>query len=103
MFFDPESHWCLPVRCSREGCNNISGETVESLQELDDGRKEVTCDECHHSFTFAPSYATGDPRNIALIGKSYSVLCNIANDVIAMMYCKITRVKMISDYKVHVA
>ena len=69
-----------------EGCNNIvSGETVESLPERPDGTKEVTCDECHHSFTFAPSYATGDPRNIALIGKSYSILCNIANNFIAMM------------------
>ena len=77
-FFYPESRWCLPVRCAVEGCNNIiSGETVESLPELPDGTKEVTCDECHHSFTFAPSYATGDPRNIALIGKSYSVLSNI--------------------------
>ena len=70
-FFDPESHWCLPVRCTKEGCSNIiSGETVESLQELDDGRKEVTCDECHYSFTFVPSYASGDPRNIVLMGKS---------------------------------
>ena len=87
-FFDPESHWCLPVRCVVEGCSNIiSGETVESLPELPDGTKEVTCDECHQSFTFAPSYATGDPRNIAfIIGKSYpySVLCNVVNDVIAM-------------------
>ena len=65
--------------------NIVSGETVESLPELPDGTKEITCDECHHSFTFAPTYTTGDPRNIALIGKSYSVLSNIANDVIDMM------------------
>ena len=68
-FCDPESHWCLPVRCAVEGYNNIGwGETVESLPELPDGTKEVTCHECHPSLTFAPSYATGDPRNIALIG-----------------------------------
>ena len=73
-FFDPDSHWCLPVRCKMEGCSNIiSGETAESLPELPDGTKEVVCDECHHSFSFTPSYASGDPRNIALMGKSYSV------------------------------
>ena len=65
----------------------MSGETVESLPELPDGTKQVTCDECHHSFTFAPSYITGDPRNIALIGKSYSLLSNVANNVIVM--CKV--------------
>jgi len=43
------------------------------LPELPDGTKEVVCDECHHSFSFTPSYASGDPRNIALMGKSYSV------------------------------
>lgn len=76
-FFDPESQWCLPVRCTKEGCSNIiSGETVESLQELDDGRKEVTCDECHYSFTFTPSYASGDPRNIVLMGKSDTFLAH---------------------------
>lgn len=76
-FFDPESQWCLPVRCTKEGCSNIiSGETVESLQELDDGRKEVTCDECHYSFTFVPSYASGDPRNIVLMGKSDTFLAH---------------------------
>ena len=46
--------------------NIVSGETVESLPELPDGTKEITCDECHHSFTFVPTYTTGDPRNIAL-------------------------------------
>lgn len=74
-FFDPESHWCLPVRCAMEGCNNIiSEETIESLPELPDGTEGVTCQECLHYFTFTPSYANGDPRNIALIGKSDSVL-----------------------------
>lgn len=68
-FFDPESQWCLPVRCIKEGCINIiSPETVQSLRELDDGTRKVICDECRHSFSFTPSYANGDPRNIALIG-----------------------------------
>lgn len=101
-FFDPECRWCLPVRCVVEGCNNIiSGEIVESLPELPDGTKEITCDECHHSFTFAPTYTTGDPRNIALIGKGYSVLSNIADDVIDMMQCKMKlRSKLFQNTKV---
>lgn len=89
-FFDPESHWCLPVRCAVEGCDNIiSGETIESVPELPDGTKEVTCDEFHHSFTFTSSYANEDPRNIASIGKSFSVLYKVATYVTAIMQIRV--------------
>jgi len=52
-------------------CKNIiSGEVVESLPEIASGMKEVTCDECYNTFTFTPKYASGDPRNIALMGNT---------------------------------
>ena len=73
-FFESTSEWCLPVRCKTQGCKNIiSGDTIESLQETPNGMKEIICEECHSSFMFQPEYTTGDPRNVALIGKY--ILC----------------------------
>ena len=68
-FWDPASTWTLPVRCKTQGCRNIiSSEVVDSLPEIRSGIKEVTCDECHSSFSFQVESAQGDPRNIALLG-----------------------------------
>jgi hypothetical protein len=68
-FFDPESEWCLPVRCTTANCKNIiSGEIVESSPEVDRARKEIVCDECYNVFDVTPTYVKGDPRNIALMG-----------------------------------
>lgn len=68
-FWDPESTWSLPVRCKTQGCRNIiSSDVVDSLPEVRNGIKEVTCDQCHHSFSFQVKSAQGDPRNIALLG-----------------------------------
>lgn len=68
-FWDPASTWTLPVRCTTQGCRNIiSSEVVDSLPEVRSGIKEVTCDECHHLFSFQVKSAQGDPRNIALLG-----------------------------------
>ena len=71
-FWDPESTWTLPVRCKTNGCKNIiSSDVVDSLPEVRDGIKEVTCDQCHTSFSFQVKSAQGDPRNIALLGTVY--------------------------------
>lgn len=68
-FWDPASTWTLPVRCKTQGCRNIiSSEVVDSLPEIRSGIKEVTCNECHSSFSFQVKSAQGDPRNIALLG-----------------------------------
>lgn len=68
-FWDPESTWTLPVRCKTPGYKNIiSSDVVDSLPEVRDGVKEVTCPQCHHSFSFQVKSTKGDPRNIALLG-----------------------------------
>ena len=72
-FFNPDSWWCMPIRCKRQGCKNIiSGEIVDSLTEMPNGMKELTCDECHYRFTVYAEYCNGDPRNIALLGTVFS-------------------------------
>ena len=80
-FFDCDSFWCLPVRCEMEQCDNIiSPEIIESLPEITPGVKEVTCALCHHAFKFTPKNASGDPRNIALIGKVFEEVSLLRNN-----------------------
>ena len=69
-FWDPNTEWCLPVRCQYPGCCNIiSAEIVLSADENEDGYREVRCDCCHSTFHVQAKYARGDPRNIAFVGK----------------------------------
>ena len=69
-FWDPNTEYCLPVRCQYPGCNNIiSAETVLSADKNDDGYHEVRCDCCHSTFHAQAKYVRGDPRNIAFVGK----------------------------------
>lgn len=65
-FWKPDSEWMLPVKC--KFCTNII--SVDEMKEYpqEDGRYEITCPECGTRWKQTPSYATGDPRNIALIG-----------------------------------
>lgn len=65
-FWKPDSEWMLPVKC--KFCTNII--SVDEMKECpqEDGRYEITCPECGTRWEQTPSYATGDPRNIALIG-----------------------------------
>lgn len=69
-FWDPNTEWCLPVRCQYPGCPNIiSAETVLSADENGDGYYKVRCDCCHSTFHVQAKYVRGDPRNIAFVGK----------------------------------
>lgn len=65
-FWKPDSEWMFPVKC--KFCTNII--SVDEMKECpqEDGRYEITCPECGTRWKQTPSYATGDPRNIALIG-----------------------------------
>ena len=69
-FWDPNTEYCLPVRCQYPGCNNIiSAETVLSGDKNEDEYHKVRCDCCHSTFHVQAKYVRGDPRNIAFVGK----------------------------------
>ena len=69
-FWNAEKQWLLPVRCSF--CNNIIGtkEIMSAMQRITDTSSTVavTCPYCCTKFNHIPTYAKGDPRNLALIG-----------------------------------
>ena len=72
-FWDPNSEWCLPVRCQYPGCSNIiSAQTILSADESEDGYREIKCDCCQSTFQVQAKYVKGDPRNIAFVGKLQS-------------------------------
>ena len=65
-FWDPESHWMLPMKC--QFCANvISSDEIKEFPK-EGNRHIITCPECGTRWEATPSYARGDPRNIALIG-----------------------------------
>ena len=69
-FWDPDSEWLLPCRCS--SCHAVIGQQTV-LSAVHQCRDEniavhVTCDHCYEDNEIQASYAKGDPRNIALIG-----------------------------------
>ena len=69
--------WCLPEKCKTENCKNIiTGEAIERLPETAEGMKEVSCHKCHKKYLHEPKYATGDSRNLALMGKKLISLRN---------------------------
>lgn len=73
-FWDPNTEWCLPVRCCYPGCNNIiSAEAVMLAEEQEDGQRKVRCDCCYSTFHVQAKYVRGDPRNIAFVGKCVTV------------------------------
>lgn len=76
-FWDPEKQWLLPTRCSNFQ-SIISADVIAACQLQMDGDTEISphnnvevtikCPRCHFCFKHSPSYAVGDPQNIALIG-----------------------------------
>ena len=67
-FWDPSSRWILPCRCTF--CRAVI-EPATILAHIDDatsGTVEIVCGDCREPNEIQPVYATGDPRNIALIG-----------------------------------
>ena len=65
-FWNPDSHWMLPVKC--QYCDNvISVDEIKAFPKEED-RHIITCPECGARWEHTPSYARGDPCNIALIG-----------------------------------
>ena len=72
-FWDPNSEWCLSVRCQYPGCSNIiSAQTILSADESEDRYREIKCDCCQSTFQVQAKYVKGDPRNIAFVGKLQS-------------------------------
>ena len=64
-FWDPDSEWFLPTRCSF--CSFIL--SAEEIEEFYDGQNYiVTCSDCGSVNTCGGEKAKDDPRNIALIG-----------------------------------
>ncbi len=71
-FWDPSERWLLPARCSFCG-RVISAEVLissEAMEESTDDTQNVwvECPHCYTQFEHNLKYASGDPRNIALIG-----------------------------------
>ena len=67
-FWNPHCEWTLPVCCPF--CKTvISAITVdEVVSRCSSNSIELQCSECHTRFDHEKQKATGDPRNIALIG-----------------------------------
>ena len=68
-FWDPRKRWLLPVKCPQ--CSTVvpTDDIKKNLSEDNDLEQvEIVCPECNQVFLHMPKYATGDPRNIALIG-----------------------------------
>ena len=68
-FWDPNKQWLLPVKCII--CSGvISAEIISSRQHDIDQTLPIVieCPHCYAQFEHSPQYASGDPRNIALIG-----------------------------------
>ncbi len=63
-FWDPSKQWLLPTRCSF--CKKVVSSEV--IMEYDAQSAPVTCPHCYSQFDHSLVYASGDPRNIALIG-----------------------------------
>ena len=69
-FWNPDETWCLPARCVRQGCKNIiSAQEISQATTKADGSRELFCVSCCTRFDHHPKYVSGDPRNIAYIGK----------------------------------
>ena len=69
-FWNPDETWCLPARCVRKGCKNIiSAQEISQAPTKADGSRELFCVSCCTRFDHHPKYVSGDPRNIAYIGK----------------------------------
>ena len=80
-FWDPDKQWLIPTRCGT--CQSIiSADQIATCQQqvdedadselassnILDASITIECPQCHICFNHSPSYAFGDPRNIALIG-----------------------------------
>lgn len=65
-FWDPDSQWMLPIKCQLCG-NILSIDEIKAFPKEEE-RCVITCPECGTRWKQGPSYARGDPRNIALIG-----------------------------------
>ncbi len=70
-FWDPDEQWILPVRCTF--CSAVvSGDVISVAVEHDSHPTltdiQIECPHCYTRFDHSPQYASGDPRNIALIG-----------------------------------
>ena len=73
-FWDPQEQWLLPVRCPC--CTEvISAEIIASFTDEREEQEtetmftvQINCPYCFTLFEHSPKYASGDPRNIALIG-----------------------------------
>ena len=66
-FWDPHQQWLLPFRCT--ACKSvISAEFISSFLVGGANTVDLGCPHCHHEVHQAVQYASGDPRNIALIG-----------------------------------
>lgn len=66
-FWDADAHWMLPTKCMF--CKSVvSVDEIQASPLQEDGSFLVFCKECGTEIKYSPSFANGDPRNIALIG-----------------------------------
>ena len=61
-FWDPNKSWVIPQKCSK--CHFYN--QLKDVQT--DGEFMMTCTQCGEKEIIKPEFATGDPRNIGLIG-----------------------------------
>ena len=72
-FWDPEKRWILPTRCpvcrsvvNSENMKDVMG--AHSIESVQGTNVSLECPACYSKFPHVVDTATGDPRNIALIG-----------------------------------
>ena len=66
-FWDPRQQWLLPFRCTN--CKSvISAEFISTSVVQRTSCVHLVCPHCYCDIRHTLKYASGDPRNIALIG-----------------------------------
>lgn len=67
-FWDPTCEWILPCRCRACGAVFEPATILADIDNTRNGILQIVCGDCREQNEIRPTYATGDPRNIAFIG-----------------------------------
>jgi len=68
-FWNPDDEWVLPIYCPNPDCNIVISATEVINSPTVFGKQQVICPGCFNLFQTEIKTTTGDPRNLAYIGR----------------------------------